>query len=63
MPLEECNICDGVGQVEGDDYVRECHVCKGSGKRKNFNTKYPFSAQNVEDFVKFLSQSGGIQIL
>ena len=62
LPLEECNICGGAGHRDDVYHVGECNVCKGSGKRKHFDTKYPFSAQNVEDFVKFLSQSGGIQI-
>ena len=52
LPLETCKICDGLG----------CQVCDGSGKRKAFLTNYPFSSENVVNFVEFLRECGGFTI-
>jgi len=40
----------------------KCNACGGKGKRRPFETNYPFNVQNVEDFIKFSSQSGGFRI-
>ena len=47
---------------EEKSLMKECHVCKGTGLRENWGKSYPFSSENVEEFVKFLEQSGGIAI-
>ena len=63
LPLEDCNLCNATGQ-RNDEYVKgTCNKCQGKGKVENFQTSYPFSAKNVENFLLFLSESGGIKIL
>lgn len=63
LPLEKCNLCEGTGE-RNDEYVQgECNGCRGVGKRKSWETSYPFDHKNVEEFVSFLSESGGIKIL
>lgn len=39
-----------------------CNACDGRGKRENFEASYPFSAENVEEFAKFLEGCGGFEI-
>jgi hypothetical protein len=64
LPDEPCTSCKGKCfiYVEAKDKIEECLSCKGTGLRKNWDSNYPFSHENVEKFVKFLSMSGGIQI-
>ena len=62
LPLEDCDLCNATGQ-RNDEYVKgTCNKCQGEGKVKSFEAAYPFSAENVEQFLLFLSESGGIQI-
>lgn len=62
LPLIECTLCEGTG-TRNDEYVQgECNGCQGVGKRKSWETDYPFDYKNVEKFVSFLSESGGIRI-
>ncbi len=71
LPLQTCECCKGTGVRQWDDGDEDCNVCnteysreKGIpvGKVKQWQTSYPFSAENVERFVSFLEQSGGIEI-
>ena len=69
LPDEKCEYCKGTGirsdlPTKENNYVVKsgCNVCKGKGTNRPFQTNYPFSAKNVEEFTDFLSQSGGIQI-
>lgn len=39
-----------------------CNACEGAGKTESFLVNYPFSIDNVKNFVKFLSASGGFTI-
>lgn len=66
LPEEDCTICDATGKRKepplsgaGDTH---CNGCNGTGKKKAWESNYPFSAENVEEFVSFLSESGGIEI-
>ena len=62
LPLIDCDLCNSTG-VRDDAHVQgECNGCQGEGKRKSWDTHYPFSHKNVESFVNFLSESGGITI-
>jgi len=65
MPDEECHLCDGTG-IRNDKYTKdqdqECNGCKGKGKRRPWACNYSFTAENLEQFVDFLSESGGIKI-
>ena len=62
IPLEDCNLCDGTGHRTDAIFNGTCNKCEGKGKVKSFQAAYPFSAENVEEFLLFLSESGGIQI-
>lgn len=67
LPNQECSCCEGIGVISHDNkkdksLMKECHVCNGTGERENWGKSYPFDAENVESFVKFLGQSGGIRI-
>lgn len=39
-----------------------CNGCDGVGTTENFGASYPFSVENVQEFVGFLSECGGFQI-
>lgn len=39
-----------------------CNACDGIGTRESFGTGYPFSVENVREFVEFLTDSGGFSI-
>jgi hypothetical protein len=75
LPLLECRYCKGTGtrtwKEEGKDIEQDCNVCNTEytkeqgipvGKEKQWECSYPFDAENVENFVKFLECSGGIEI-
>jgi hypothetical protein len=62
LALIDCDLCNATG-IRDDAHVQgECNGCAGEGKRKSWDTHYPFSHKNVESFVNFLSESGGIRI-
>ena len=62
LPDDPCHYCNETG-TRNDEYVKgECNVCKGKGKKRPFACHYPFSSKNVERFLEFLSESGGIEI-
>ena len=62
LPLETCKHCEGSGERD-DQYVQgECNGCEGVGEVKSYDTHYPFSVENVEEFVGFVSESGGFRI-
>lgn len=66
LPKEECNTCEGTGKRREAPEVGagdiKCNGCDGKGEKESWATHYPFSAENVEAFVNFLSESGGIQV-
>ena len=63
LPNEKCSLCKGTGK-RNDEYVKgECNGCKGEGDRRPWSTSYNFEHKNVEEFVAFLAESGGIKIL
>ncbi len=39
-----------------------CNGCDGSGSVRDFKTSYPFSAENVAEFQRFLTVCGGFAI-
>lgn len=39
-----------------------CNGCDGHGWRENSDAMYPFSVENVQEFVNFLRDSGGFEI-
>lgn len=72
LPLQKCTYCDQTGlrtwpantwQNETDSpIVKPCNVCKGEGEYANDLSSYPFSIENVHNFLKFLESSGGFEI-
>lgn len=63
LPLVDCTLCNGTGQRNDEHLQGECNGCEGEGKRKSWETSYPFDHKNVEEFTAFLIESGGIKIL
>jgi hypothetical protein len=43
-------------------YRRQCFRCLGSGKEKPISATYPFSEENVREFVAFVKDSNGFCI-
>jgi hypothetical protein len=39
-----------------------CNACDGIGTKENWSAGYPFSVENVQEFVDFLASSGGFEI-
>ena len=67
LPQVECEICDGVGmrQYERDENVTElapCNACEGTKLRDDWRKSYPFDAEFVEEFARFVKHSGGFEI-
>jgi hypothetical protein len=71
LPLEDCPYCNQTGKRQWPEGEADCNVCntedtrkKGIpiGKQKSWDCSYPFDAGNIEEFVVFLEQSGGIRI-
>lgn len=66
LPLVKCDLCEGTGkrqeppQSGAGDYP--CNACDGKGEREARQTSYPFSEENVKEFVEFLRDSGGFEI-
>lgn len=63
LPDETCTLCGGtkVRPMEpnkGD----KCNACEGKGYQRPFDTHYPFSTENVEEFATFLEHCGGFKI-
>lgn len=39
-----------------------CNACKGEGRVDHFETNYPFTVENVQQFAEFCRESGGFEI-
>lgn len=39
-----------------------CNACAGEGMQEAWDTNYPFSVENVEEFANFVEHSGGFAI-
>ena len=57
-----CDLCHGTGKREDMKVFDGCNGCAGRGTRAPYETYYPFSADNVADFVRFLEGCGGFEI-
>lgn len=70
LPVRDCEVCKTTGvlnvvySVSGttQEQSQVCGNCGGTGKAKDFNTNYPFSAENVKEFAEFCINSGGFSI-
>ena len=66
IPDEACNICGGTGKrrtpPECGPGNEPCNGCKSTGKQRPTIALYPFSEENVKEFVGFLHDCGGFEI-
>ena len=69
LPKETCEFCSGtgartdtVGKQNGLDKPGGCNGCAGTGQKENWDASYPFSVDNVKEFITFLNHSGGFEI-
>ncbi|NIF54862.1 hypothetical protein [Burkholderia sp. Ax-1724] len=66
LPAESCSICGGSGMRAEPPAIGPgtltCNGCNGMGHRPNFETNYPFSVENVREFIAFLRDCGGFRI-
>lgn len=60
LPDNVCSHCNGNNR--GNNKMKDCRVCGGEGKTKNWNKSYPFDIDNVREFAEFCLQSGGFRI-
>ena len=60
LPNDTCDVCNGNNR--GHNKKKDCYKCDGKGETENFNKSYPFDVENVENFAKFLIDSGGFEI-
>ena len=60
IPDDDCSRCNGNNR--GNDKMKDCKWCKGTGKTPNLNKSYPFDIDNVREFAEFCLQSGGFEI-
>ena len=60
LPDDICSHCNGNNR--GNNKMKDCRVCGGEGKTKNWNKSYPFDIDNVREFAEFCLQSGGFRI-
>ena len=63
----DCDICDGTGKrkepPETGAGTLKCNGCEGTGKREPWVKSYPFSVENLQEFIEFSKNSGGFEIL
>jgi hypothetical protein len=65
-----CEICEGTGKrtdaigraARKADPKYKCNSCDGKKTVPNFETNYPFSVENVMEFIAFLKDCGGFKI-
>jgi len=57
---EICARCNGNNR--GHNKKKECNVCDNTGVKENWNASYPFDVENVQNFVNFLRECGGMSI-
>lgn len=67
LPDEPCKICAGTGSRPeppniGAGTTGACNGCNSTGRKRPIATDYPFSVENVEQFVAFLRDCGGFKI-
>jgi hypothetical protein len=68
MPEKLCRVCEGTGirnPGPGDGHGGTsvtCYWCEGSGRTKPWEANYPFSVENVRNFIAFLRGCGGFEI-
>lgn len=68
---EPCDLCHGTGtrpdglERFGAEWLKAsngCNGCQGKGTRPNWDSYYPFTVENAQEFVAFLKDCGGFEI-
>ena len=66
LPPVACDICEGTGKRVPPPAIGagnvECNGCHGQGRKPAWETNYPFSEENVVEWVGFLETCGGFRI-
>ncbi len=70
LPKVPCWLCEGTGRRKpvpergaGDEITGlRCNGCGGSGSTEDWASNYPFSVDNVREFITFLRDCGGFEI-
>ena len=66
MKKVKCNICAGIGKRKDAPEIGagkiKCNGCSGTGKTEPFAKHYPFSVENLKEFIEFAENSGGFGI-
>jgi len=62
LPLIKCDLCKGTGVRKDMKVNNGCNKCSGKGKVQQWQTMYPFEADNVKEFSRFCLKSGGFEI-
>jgi hypothetical protein len=70
LPNESCDLCDGTGirrqlpKCGAGNTVTgiKCNKCDGTGSVRPWACRYPFTVENVQEFVAFLRGCGGFAI-
>lgn len=66
MPDIDCYLCEGTGKrkkaPQGGAGTIKCNGCKGTGKTEPWAKSYPFSVENLQEFIDFSKESGGFRI-
>lgn len=69
MPDEPCEFCNGTGKRTDAvakkynmDWCGGCNGCNGTRKVRPAAANYPFSEENVIEFIAFLNDCGGFSI-
>ncbi len=66
LPPVKCDTCGGTGHraepPQTGPGTRLCNSCNGKGEVPDFQAHYPFSVENVREFVVFLRGCGGFRI-
>jgi hypothetical protein len=70
-PNEPCHLCEGTGvrkpipEWGAGDLTKgglKCNACDGTGSVRPWDTQYPFSVENVREFIAFLRECDGFEI-
>lgn len=67
LPKEDCKYCDEFGEREwqqqnGQPYKKTCNACQGTKKVDSWESYYPMTLENIQEFIYFLMDCGGFQI-
>lgn len=62
LPDRECEWCKGSGTRDDEHVKGKCNACEGRGTVRPWATHYPFTEENLREFVGFLKDCGGFEV-